>query len=51
MFDDRIVLSGQPYYPCPECGNDGFCMGYGHFCGSLRCSEKPDEYQPLEDCE
>ena len=40
---------GMPYLDCPECWHDGACMIYGHPCGSMRCREKPEEYQPDRD--
>lgn len=40
---------GMPFFACEDCGTDGCCCLYGHPCGAMCCSTKPDEYMPDED--
>lgn len=47
---EKIKFAGKPYKECEDCGSDGFCMVYGHPCGSICCSAKPEKYQPEENC-
>lgn len=42
---------GSTYSLCPDCDDTGYCMLYGHPCATLRCSGKPEEFQPEEDAE
>lgn len=48
---EHIATFCRPYFPCPDCDRNGYCTLYGHNCASLRCSGKPEEYQPEEDAE